>query len=190
MNPGTVLLTITNVQLAAGEFVAGNGGGANGGLFFNLNPGLNVSNLTFTLNSSSGSFTTPTINTGTDGFKADGDGYYDIQFDFATGGSGRFSGNDSITCTITGIPTLTAGDFAYPSLSAGGSGPFDAAAHVQGLYGGSSTWIEPGQTIIVPVPEPPASGYFLLGLGALVCSWRIKRKRDESVRSLFAGSRS
>lgn len=165
VSSGTVLLTITNVQLAAGEFVGGAGNGANGGVFFNLNPSLNATNLIFTPNGSSGSFTAPTIATGTDGFQADGDGKYDIQFDFATANSGRFTGGDSVTYTITGISTLTAADFAYLSAPAGGSGPFYAAAHVQGLSGGNSTWIEPYQVTVIPVPEPAPVALLAMSIG-------------------------
>jgi len=174
VSPGTVLLTITNVQMVAGEFIAGNGSGANGGLFFNLNTNLGAGNLIFDFDTSSGSFSTPAISTGTNSFQADGDGQCDILFDFATS-SGRFVGGDSITYRITGISTLTAADFACLSAPGGGSGPFYAAAHVQGLSGGNSTWIEPSQATLVPVPEPTTTVSCLLGLAALVCSWRLRR---------------
>lgn len=182
VSPGTVLLTITNVNLTAGEFVAGNGNGANGGLFFNLNPALNPAGLTFGFVSSSGNFTVPAqgsavapINTGTDSFKADGDGYYDIQIDFDTSSGDRFAGGDSVTYQITGIPGLIAADFGYMSQpSNGGSGPFYAAAHVQGLAGGASTWIEPSQMITIsPVPEPSSLVALFIGF----CAWGVVRNR-------------
>lgn len=169
--PGAVLLTITNVNLTSSEFVMGNGNGANGGLFFNLNPNDNPSALDFTLVSSNGNFG-PIISTGENDFKADGDGYYDVQFDF----SGDFSTEAEIAYLITGITNLTAADFAYQSFEAnnGESGPFYAAAKVQGIPGGgNSTFLEPGKgPITTPVPEPSpsillAGGFSLFGVARL-----------------------
>lgn len=161
---GGVLLTVTNVQFAAGEFVAGNGSGANGGLFFNLNPNYNPNGLSFSLVAANGSFGT-TIGTGANSFKADGDGKYDMVFDFT---ANTFTANSFFTYLISGISGLTAGDFAYQSLPAGGSGPFYAAAHVQGLSGGLSTWVEPGGGPgLVPVPEPASLAVLAVSLGLL-----------------------
>lgn len=170
VTPGTVLLTITNVNLVAGEFIQGNGNGASGGLFFNLNPSDNATALDFTLVSSNGNFG-PIISTGVNAFKADGDGDYDIQFDFSTQ---SFSTDSSLTYKITGISGLTAADFEYLSSPDGGQGPFYAAAKVQGIPGGgNSTFLEPGNgPQIIPVPEPSPSiilltGFGLFGLGQL-----------------------
>src|SRR5579863_756627 len=102
VTPGTVLLTITNVNITTSEFLKGNGNGASGGLYFNLNPNDNPTALNFALVSSNGNFG-PIISTGENQFKADGDGYYDIQFDF----SGNFSTDASLTYRITGISGLT-----------------------------------------------------------------------------------
>jgi hypothetical protein len=176
VSPGTVLLTITNVGFASGEFVGGNGNGANGGFFFNLNTNDNPVNLAFTLVSANGSFG-QTISTGQNAFKADGDGYYDIQFDFSTH---AFSVNSSMTYRITGITNLTAADFAYLSAVGGGgeSGPFYAAAHIQGLSGGNSTWLEPGGgPVITRVPEPAPIA--LLAVSAiLLVAFRLQRLRE------------
>lgn len=170
VTPGTVLLTITNVNLTSGEFVQGNGNGASGGLFFNLNTNDNPTALDFTLVASNGNFG-PIISTGENSFKADGDGYYDIQFDFS---SQSFSTDASITYKITGISGLTAADFEYLSAPSGGLGPFYAAAKVQGIPGGgNSTFLEPGngpQMISVPEPSPSIillTGFGLFGVGGL-----------------------
>lgn len=163
VTPGTVLLTITNVNLSSTEFVQGNGNGSSGGLFFNLNTNDNPTALNFSLVSSNGNFG-PMISTGVNQFMADGDGKYDIQFDFS---SHAFSTDSSITYKLTGIAGLTAADFEYLSAPAGGSGPFYAAAKIQGLPGGGgSMFIEPGQgPQTIPVPEPSPSIVFLGGLG-------------------------
>ena len=161
--PGGVLMTISNVNLTAGEKldVAD----------FNLNPNLSVANLTFSLQSQVGSFSAPTIGQSTDNFKADGDGYYDFQFMFQTGNNNSFMGGDSITYLVAGIPGLTPEDFAYLSKpsNGNGAGPFYAALHVQntGSSGNNSAWTEPGSgPSFYVVPEPCLSA--LLGLGAAV----------------------
>jgi hypothetical protein len=174
---GGVLLTVNNLGLTSSEFLQGNGSGANGGIFFNLNPNDNPTSLTFSLVSQSANFGTY-INTGENAFKADGDGKYDIVFDFTTH---SFAGGASFSYLISGIAGLTASDFAYLSAPAGGSGPFYAAAHIMGLPpdASNSTWIEPGNgpASLLPVPEPSSfaliAGSF--GLWGLTCRWHKRR---------------
>lgn len=172
VTPGEVLLTVTNVNLTTGEFLQGNGNGASGGLFFNINPSDTVTNLHFTLVSETANFG-PIISTGEDAFKADGDGDYDVQFDFS---NQTFSVDSSFTYEITGISGLTAADFGYLSTPDGGQGPFYAAAKIQGLANGNSTFLEPGggpQTLVVP--EPTSLALLASGIGLL--SIRILRLR-------------
>ena len=153
VSPGTVQLTVTNSALVSGEFVSQ--------LYLNLNTNLNPNSLSFSYVSSTSGFTIPsqgagTISTGVNAFKADGDGKYDVLFDFDTSGGSTFTVGDSITYLITGIGGLVASDFAYLSAPAGGHGPFYAAAYVQGIPpSGDSGWIEPsGGVTTIPVPEP------------------------------------
>lgn len=170
---GGVLLTVNNVGLTSSEFLQGNGSGANGGIFFNLNPNDDPTSLTFTLESQSANFGT-SINTGENAFKADGDGKYDIVFDFS---SHLFAGGASFSYLISGITGLSSSDFAYMSAPAGGSGPFYAAAHVMGLSpnGSNSTWIEPGNgpLQLTPVPEPSSIGLIaaFFGLWGAASRW-------------------
>jgi hypothetical protein len=169
---GGVLLTVNNVGLTSSEFLQGNGSGANGGIFFNLNPNDNPTSLTFSLVSQSANFGTY-INTGENAFKADGDGKYDIVFDFSTH---SFAGGASFSYLISGIAGLTASDFAYLSAPAGGSGPFYAAAHVMGLppNASNSTWIEPGSGALQlnPVPEPSSFALIAGSFGV----WAVARR--------------
>ena len=175
-------MTVTNVNLASGEFIQGggngNGNGASGGLFFNLNTNLNVAGLNFTLVSETADFGTM-ISTGEGAFKADGDGLYNIQFDFSTH---AFSVDSSFTyeLTLTG-GDLTAADFEQLSEPATGDtqGPFYAAAKIMGLGGGNggSTYIEPGSGyVIIPAPEPASTGILATGLALLfVRTFRSRR---------------
>jgi hypothetical protein len=164
--PGTVDLTIDNIGLSSGEFISG--------LYFNLNPLDDATGLTFNLLGTLGTFAVPTISLGRDDFKADGDGKYDILFGFGTASGTTFTVGNSITFRITGIAGLTAADFNFLSAPAGGSGPFYAAAHVQGTppNNGGSCWIEPG---LGPMPVPEPSSSLLLAMAAGM--WFTFRRR-------------
>jgi hypothetical protein len=151
VTPGTVQLTITDTGLVTDEFASA--------LYFNLNPNFDPSNLAFSLVGSSSGFAIPTINhQSADSYKADGDGKYDVRFNFATALGSTFTVGDFITYQIAGIPGLVAADFNYLSRPAGGSGPFYSAAHVQGIApcGGNSAWISAFQIAMIPEPGSAA----------------------------------
>src|SRR6266571_4091238 len=107
--PGTVQLTVSNLTLTGSENVDE--------LYFNLAPTLNPLNLNFTYVSGSGGFDLPSISRGTDTFKADGDGKYDILLSFNHSGDSQqqFTGGEYFTYAISGISGLSAADFAYLS---------------------------------------------------------------------------
>jgi len=159
----TVQLTLRTLNLTGSEFVSG--------WYFNLNPAFSTANLSINQSGMGGAFDAPTISLGTDAFKADGDGKYDILFSFGTAGDDtqRFTSGDSITFTLTGIAGLQASDFNFMSAPAGGHGPYVAAAHVQSIDGAYSGWLDPSTTTDsgdVKVPD----GYLtivLLGMGCL-----------------------
>src|SRR6476646_2486969 len=67
---GTVQLTVSNLNLTGSENVDE--------LYLNLNPTLDATKLNFTYLSGSGGFDIPSIIEGTNSYKADGDGLYDI----------------------------------------------------------------------------------------------------------------
>jgi len=143
---GNVTLTMEDLNLTDTEFVSE--------WYFNLDPVLNLTNLTIDFyDVQSG-----TVSTGTDSFKADGDGLYDILFSFPTSGD-RFGDGESSTWTFT-LDGLTANSFDFLSLPDGGHGPYPTAAHVQGIAGGYSGWIT--------TPIPGAVWLFGAGLFGLI----------------------
>ena len=136
------------------------------GFYFNFNDTLSLADLCFSAPIiNSGAFTAPTIRKEENGFKAGGDGRYDILLNFDTSGglASYFGAGDSLSylLTYTGCETMTDASFAYLSKPSGGWGPYYAAAHIQGVEEGA--WF--GATTVVP--EPTTAALLLAGLAVL-----------------------
>ena len=130
---------------------------------FNLDPDYEPTDLAFSA-PSAGDFTAPTVFTraiGIDGYKADGDGYFDIKIEFENSGgsASRFGVGDVVVYTITYTPggnVLTADSFDFISEPDGGQGEYKTVAHVGSIGAGAdSGWIA--------TPEPATLGLLLLG---------------------------
>ncbi|MFG0283106.1 MAG: hypothetical protein ACF8R7_01670 [Phycisphaerales bacterium JB039] len=134
---------------------------------FNLDEALDADDLSISHVSGQGA---DAILTGTNDYKADGDGYFDIRFDFPNSGD-TFGMGEMAEFKITG-PGITASSFAFLSVNGPPSkNGFMSAAHVQGIGagGGLSGWIAPGgetPPATVPLPAPLALGAAGLGLAA------------------------
>ncbi|MCG6936815.1 MAG: VPLPA-CTERM sorting domain-containing protein [Gammaproteobacteria bacterium] len=145
-------------------------------VYLNLDPSLDPTLLSFTYD---GSSTGPAasgggdngISTGVDGFQADGDGLYDINFNFPPPPGSPGSAIDFgevVIYTITSTEAITASSFGFLSAPGGGEGPFYAAAHFQktGTNNNKSAW--EGADTVTTVPVPAAVWLFGSGLIGLV----------------------
>lgn len=170
---GGVELTMAGSGLTSGEFFSS--------WYFNLNSALNPASLSFAAQSNVGvDSSSVTIGQGANAFKADGDGFFDIVFDFAQSGANRLGAGDSITYLITGIPGLTAADFNFTSVGGPISG-YHTAAHLQAAsVNGQSLWVADGDRPGDPVPEPTT----YLVLGAFVGLAVYARRRLQVVSQL------
>ena len=149
---GTVKLTLQN-DLVLQEYVSA--------WYFNFDLAKDPTGLNFSVDPLN--TVSATIQTGTNAFKADGDGKYDILFSFPTPAVDRFdAGTPALVYTITGSG-ITSSSFDFLSYPDGGSGPFQTAAHVQGIgpTGALSGWIT------TPLPPVMLGGAMLMGLVGL-----------------------
>jgi hypothetical protein len=176
VNPGFVRLTMSADNLVGTEFIDD--------WLFNLDPALDPTALMFTPISNVDSVPN-SISTGVDAFQADGDGKYDILFDFPPPPgtfASEFTTGETVIYDISGIVGLTANSFDFLSAPAGGHGPFKSAAHIQGIgpTGNDSGWIAPddgnggGPPTGSPVPEPGT--LVLMGLGLVGLGWVARRR--------------
>jgi hypothetical protein len=172
---GTVRLTMSTSGLVDAESVKD--------WAFNLNPILDPTQLNFAVVGTPGS-TPNAIVTGVNVFQADGDGKFDIRFDFPPppgSNAARFTAGETVVYDITyDVPnTLTASSFIFQSVEGGGNGTYTSAAHVQriGLSDGDSGWIgDSGLNNHGIVPEPTTVGLIALAIG-MISTIRLSRRQ-------------
>jgi hypothetical protein len=159
---GVVRLTMNASGLVGTEFVSE--------WSFNLDPMLDPTLLAFSaidISDVPGFSTATDIDTGVDAVQADGDGSFDILFNFPTSGAGggvsRFTAGESVVVdiTYTGMGTLTEASFNFSSAPGGGNGTFHSAAHVQSIsVSPGSGWVGNSDVPIVDTGtgEVPEAG--------------------------------
>jgi len=145
-------------------------------MFFNLDPTLDPTLLTFTRDGGTGPATATTnILTGVDAYRAGGDGYYDIVFDFPPppgNNAARFNAGEDLVYTITGTG-ITADSFNFfgePGPGEGNPGPYLSVARFQ-----STGPDQEGSDWVGAVPVPAAVWLFGSGLLGLVGIARRRR---------------
>jgi len=147
-------------------------------MYFNLDPLLDPDSLFFSRTGGTGpadtntNIITPATATGNQ-LQADGDGIYDILFDFPPPPgqqAARFNAGENLVYEITGIPGLTADSFNFFATPAGGFGPYLSVARFQdtGPLQEDSDWVG-------AVPVPAAVWLFGSGLLGLVGIARRRR---------------
>ena len=169
INPGEVTLTMS-VSAFVGEADVT-------AMYFNLDPSLDLTSLSFNRDGGTGPTAANTnISTGIDAFgPLGGDGIYDIEFDFppAPGQqAGRFNAGEDLIYTITGTG-ITASSFNFfgtPGPGEGNAGPFLSVARFQ-----STGYDQNGSDWVGAVPVPAAVWLFGSGLLGLVGVARRKR---------------
>ncbi len=149
----TVRLTIDAIGLIDDESAKG--------VYLNFDPTLDPTQLSFAVVDNSDAVPNA-INTGVNAFQADGDGLFDIEFDLPPppgNDPARLMGGESIVYDLTYVGPISASSFDYTSVMGGGTGSYQAAAHIQRIGQTSeSGWVG-------PVPEPSTG--LLLGMGLL-----------------------
>ncbi len=160
--------------------------------YFNLDPNLNPSGLTFQAVDNSAS--NPQngqgnngIFTGTNAFKADGDGFYDITFNFPPPPgqfSEKFTDNEVVIYDIKySGAALTANSFNFNSIQGGGNSTWLTAAHIQNTPGPQGSGWVATSSVAATAPEPISSILFMTGGGVLAAA-RIRKNRNQKSQEL------
>ena len=158
---GTVTLTMSVAASVGAADVTG--------MYFNLDPSLDPTSLSFNRDGGTGPTAANTdILLGADANRAGGDGFYDILFDFPPPPgqqAARFNAGENLIYTITGagINADSFNFFSTPGPGEGNAGPFLSVARFQ-----STGFDEEGSDFVGAVPVPAAVWLFGSGLLGLV----------------------
>jgi len=160
---GDVQVTISAANLSGTEFIDD--------IYINYNPSLNVAGLSFSWVSGQ---KYNSVLTGTNAYQADGDGKFDIVFDYPPPPgtfAAKFTSGETSVYNILGAG-ITANDFAFSSVESAGNGSYHVAAHVQGIAAA------PGSGWIGDKPEDvPEGGTTLSLLGGALLGLGLLRRR-------------
>lgn len=144
-------------------------------LYLNFDPNLTLGNLNFAYDGSStgpAAINSP-IDVGTNAFQSDGDGKFDIFFNFPTSAP-NVSAGDTVIYNITSSDAITANSFNFLSDMGGGEGTYLAASKWQST--GPAPFNDSAWVGASPVPVPAAVWLFGSGLIGLVAVARRKKQ--------------
>jgi hypothetical protein len=156
--------------------------------YFNFDDNLDVTQLSFAAVdiTDTATFNTMTdISTSKNFFMSDGDGNFDMLFDFTTSngqnGIRRFGAGDEVIIDITYTDPITVSSFDFFSEMDGEQGTYLAAAMVQSISDPSCT--DPGDPycgsgFIGVVPEPVSSTLFIVGAVSLGARLFWKKRKS------------
>ena len=171
---GDVSLTLAvDSNLPGGQFI--------GEFFFNYSGDASLLHIT----DNGGDVNTTEIGQQNDFYQADGDGFYDIWFDFAPAGNNKLMAGESINYTISGVSFSDFNFLSYNPGPGGNPGPFYAAAKLQGIPCGdvSDPDCQEGTTSAWSagvVPEPVSSTLFLVGAATLGYR-RFRKNKNKTI---------
>jgi hypothetical protein len=157
-----VRLTMDAYNLVDVEFI--------GEWLFNVDPaaGVDPADLVFTRIEGDGpTAADTTVLRQAEAFKADGDGFFDIKFEFPPppGGDAKFQAGEYVVWDITRTG-IDLDPWMFNWISSGSAGGLFTAAHIQGIGigGDDSGW--------VTIPAPGAALLGVIGLGLVGRIWR------------------
>ena len=177
INVGHVKLTMSASGLSSEECVTD--------WYFNLHPTDSLGSLTISPSNADALALEATVSTGLDSFKADGDGWYDINFDLPPPpGNGVMFTNDRTAVYDFTLAGIEASWFDYDSVG-GDLGAYRSAAHIQKITDeDDSGWIGATATggipPVDPIPEPFTMATAFLAIGSLGLYVRKHTRRGMS----------
>ncbi len=168
----TVRLTFDATNLYGTEFASH--------WYMNLKPALNAGDLSLSLVANPTGLTLSNIEKGVNAFKADGDGYYDLHFDFPPppgNFASKFTTGEKFVVDVSLTNGLSVSDFFYQSVNSTSNGTYYSAAHIQGIDGSDNTSVWVGATAVIPEP----STYALLLSGAVLAGVAVRRRAQRQL---------
>jgi hypothetical protein len=143
-------------------------------IYLNFDPLLDATLITFSAVDNADSIPNG-IFTGADSFMANGDGNYDILFDFPPppgNAASRFTQGESVIYDLTYVSPIDVNSFNFFSVEMGGQGSYLAAAHLQRTPDGGN-----GSAWVGFVPQPSTAALLGMGLAGLAFCGRRRKPR-------------
>ena len=147
-------------------------------IYLNFDSTLDSTNLSFTEITNPTSMNPATdISTGNNLYKANGDGFFDIHFDFPPppgNFASKFTSGETVVIDLTYTSAISADSFAYQSVnSQGGYDPF-AAVHIKSIGPNEESVWSGAPVAAFEIPEPTVGGLLVM---STLCLLNIRRRQ-------------